>query len=1055
MPRPSTAPELREAFLSFFEQRGHLRMQAASLIPANDPTLLLTNSGMAQFKQYFSGELEPPRPRITTSQKSFRTTDIESVGDATHLTLFEMLGNFSFGDYFKKEACAWALEFMTSVLQFPHERLYFTVYQDDDEAVAIWRGLGVPQERIYRFGAKDNFWGPAGEEGPCGPCSEIHVYNGDLKKVPTVGDPVRKSSWGPNLHRDFVELYNLVFTQLYHHADGHRTELPKKNIDTGMGLERVLVILQGVKNIYETDAFRPLIARAEQLSGKEWGDDPETSRALSVVAEHGRSASFLIGDGVIPGNTGRGYVLRRLIRRGMLFGRRIGLTGSFLPDMADVSAEVMGQAYPELVRNGPFIKRVLQLEEERFARTLEFGSTVLEGMVEYRSGRSAAVPGIIKAVRENPSAALAGLPSPSQGGGQGVGRTQTDDSSPFSAIGIPTGDDAKSVGRRAAAERLANLVRSLAEARAPAGRRGTQAASEAIDAAEKSVASWPAEISGPEAFLLYDTYGFPVEVTREVLEGARLTVDSRGFDAEMRAQRERGRAGGQKFGGDAAKRHVYEDLGVDETPFLGYHATEAASVVIGIVRDGELVQSAEAGHKVEVILRETPFYAEKGGQVGDTGILSSLRPSGEKASIISSPLPSGEKPSSISSPLPLRERARVRGDQGGVVGGEAGALLEVSDTQNPYAHVISHTATVTRGSLKIGDAVTAAVDSARRERIRRNHTATHILHAALREVVGEHVRQAGSLVAPDRLRFDFTHMAALTPEELRRVQERANEQVRANTEVHVEETTYSNAVQKGALAFFGDKYENDVRAVCIVGVHEHEGHSHRDECWSYELCGGTHMDRTGGIGACIIVSESGIGAGLRRIEAVTGAAADHMVAERFGQQDQLASMLRVPVAGTQGRVEALMKELDASRKKLAALEDQLLQARLGGSGQQEAKTLQVDIGGEAVNVQVSSISADSPEALRRAGDLMREKLGSGVVVVGSVINGQPSVVVMVSKDLTGKGLHAGNIAKALAAVMGGGGGGRPDAAQAGGKDPSKLDEALASVQAVITSTQNR
>ncbi|MSQ07808.1 MAG: alanine--tRNA ligase [Dehalococcoidia bacterium] len=994
--QPKTADQLREAFLSFFEARGHLRMQAASLIPANDPTLLLTNSGMAQFKQYFSGELEPPQPRITTSQKSFRTTDIESVGDATHLTLFEMLGNFSFGDYFKKEACAWALEFMTHTLKLDPERLYMTVFQDDDEAVAIWRNLGVPAERIYRFGARDNFWGPAGDEGPCGPCSELHYYNGDLNKVPSMDDPIRKKDWGPNLHKDFVELYNLVFTQLYHHADGRRTELPKMNIDTGMGLERVLVVLQGTKNIYETDLFTPLIKKAMQLSGREWGTDHDTNRALSVVAEHGRSASFLIGDGVIPGNTGRGYVLRRLIRRGMLFGRQLGLKETFLPELSTVASEVMGGAYPELVKNGPFIKRVLELEEERFSRTLEFGSTVLDGMIEYRRRYAASMHGLVSDMRAATAAAL---------------------SDPVSIIGKrnieqPTGDDARAVGRRAAAEALSGHAAGFARALSMGGGVGSPTTSHEVQAAEQSLVQWASSISGREAFLLYDTYGFPIEVTREFLQDHQFTVDGKGFESEMQAQRERGRAAGQKFGGDMSTRHIYEELGVDETPFLGYHATSAASVIIGIVRDGEAVQSALPGEKVEVVLRETPFYAEKGGQVGDTGIIS------------------GE-----------------------------GLLLEVTDTLNPYGHVNVHHCVVKQGVVKPGLAVRADVDTARRDRIRRNHTATHLLHAALREVVGQHVRQAGSLVAPDRLRFDFTHMAPLTQAELKAVQDRVNEQIRANTDVSVEHTTYSAAVKKGALAFFGDKYENDVRTICITGVyeHSHDGHTHtpagskptRNECWSYELCGGTHMDRTGGIGSCIIISETGIGAGMRRLEALTGAGADEAIWDRFSALNRLSACLHAPVNELESRAEMLQRDLDAARKKIAGLEDLALRASLEGGPSHQSQMLRVEMDGASAQVQVSRIEAANADTLRRAGDHMRDRLGSGVLVLGAVIDGQPAVVVMVTKDLNEKGFHAGNIARGLANILGGGGGGRPDLAQAGGKDPARLDEALSAIERII------
>ncbi len=996
MTRPTTSSELREAFLRFYEERGHLRMGAAPLIPANDPTLLLTNSGMAQFKQYFSGELEPPKPRITTSQKSFRTTDIESVGDATHLTLFEMLGNFSFGDYFKKEACAWALEFMTRVLKFPPERLYFTVYQDDDEAIAIWRDLGVPPDHIYRFGAKDNFWGPAGEEGPCGPCSELHYYGGDLKRVPRADDPVRKSSWGPNLHKDFVELYNLVFTQLYHHSDGHRTELPKKNIDTGMGLERTAAILQGVKNVYEIDVFRPLIARVEELSGKEWGQNPETSRALSVVAEHSRSASFLIGDGVSPGNTGRGYVLRRLIRRAMLFGRRIGLNESFLPELSKVSGEVMGEAYPELVKSGPFITRVLQLEEERFSRTLDQGSALLNEMVGSR-------PNVAQLVNNIATAS----PQPWTG---------TDIQKALERVPGLTAQYRSHPGGQVVDVLHSHLA---AEASQPT------ATVNALHAFWQGFmkADWSKSVTGYEAAYLYDTFGFPMEITKEIAGEHGLGFNEAGFKQLMERQRERGRAAGAKFGGDMAKRHVYEELGVDETPFVGYHATSADSVVVGIIRGGEVVQSAHAGEQVEVVLRETPFYAEQGGQVGDAGKVSG---------------PSG--------------------------------VLHVTDTQNPYARVRSHFGTVASGQLGVGDTVRAEVDVARRERIRRNHTATHLLHAALREVLGEHVRQAGSHVAPDRLRFDYTHVSALTPTEMRKVQDRVNEQVRANTEVKVEHTTYSTAVQKGALAFFGDKYENDVRAVCIVGVEEHKGHDgpghgqHKHECWSYELCGGTHMDRTGGIGAIVITSENGIGAGLRRIEAATGAGAEELIWERFAEQEKLAALLRVPVTGALARVEALSAELDSARKKVVDLEDKLLKASLGepsvgsGSGRNAPEILPVQVGPTSTTVYIfANVPATDTGSLRRAGDHLRDQSGRGIQVLGSVIDGQPRIVVMASQELHGTAVHSGKIANVLASMLDGRGGGTQEVGQGGGRDASKLPGVLSRdvVKRAIEQTANQ
>ncbi|MBT3995392.1 MAG: alanine--tRNA ligase [Chloroflexi bacterium] len=932
---PKTADELREAFLSYFEGNDHLRMPSASLIPAADPTLLLTNSGMAQFKPYFSGEKEPPHPRVTTSQKCFRTTDIEEVGDDTHLTMFEMLGNFSFGDYFKKEACAWALDLLTNRFGLDPERLYYTVYTTDDEAENIWKELGIPADRIYRFGDEDNWWGPAGDEGVCGPSSEINYYQGSLDDVPAVDDPVRKGVWGPNYHDDFVELYNLVFTQFYRDLDGNDTVLPAKNIDTGMGFERMLAVLQGASNVYETDAFRPIIAHVERLSGKEWGQDKEIDRSIRVVAEHARSASFLIGDGVIPGNSGRGYVLRRLIRRGMLFGRELGMDTLMLSDISKTVSDHMGHAYPELVGNYEFIKDVLEQEENSFSRTLEFGARVLSGMVNYRS--------------ENPDAA-----------------EQLKDGKKLNS---PAGDDGKSVGTRLAIAELERLVES--------------GDVDAID-------GWRANVSGTEAFVLYDTYGYPVEVTEEVAGEEDLVVDRAGFETEMETQRERSRAAGG-FGGNAESNRVYEALGVEDTPFTGYETLISETSVSAIVNNGEAVDSASEGDDVEIILGETPFYAARGGQVGDTGVIS--------------------------------------GD---------GVEVTITDTLAPYGHVNVHHGTIASGSLNKGDGVTASVDGERRERIRRNHTATHLVHAALREIVGSHVRQAGSVVDPDRLRFDFTNMQALTRDQIKAVQDRVNEKIRLNRNVEVHWTTYGEAVEEGALAFFGDTYDNEVRTIKI------------DAPWSYELCGGTHMDHTGGIGMFVITSETGIGSGMRRMEAITGVASEEAIFERFGALDEIALKFRVPVADAGDRVNSLANDLAQSRKKVAQLEEQLLQASVGGSSSNgSANSFDIEADDVSIHVEVSEVPASNFGALRKTGDHLKNQIGKGVVVLGSVIDGKPMVVVMATDDVVEAGIHSGNIAKAIAGMMGGGGGGNPTVAQAGGKNAEQLPEALAATEGII------
>lgn len=934
---PQTADELREAFLAYFEERDHLRMPSSSLIPAADPTLLLIGAGMAQFKAYFSGEKEPPHPRVATSQKCFRTTDIEEVGDDTHLTMFEMLGNFSFGNYFKKEACEWALDLMTNRFGLDPERLYYTIYTTDDEAEQIWLDLGIPPERIYRFGDEDNWWGPAGDEGVCGPSSEISYYSGSLDDVPAVDDPVRNGVWGPNYHDDFVELYNLVFTQYYRDLDGNDTVLPAKNIDTGMGFERMLAVLQGTPNVYETDVFQPIIARVEQLSGKEWGQDEATDRAIRVVAEHARSASFLIGDGVIPGNSGRGYVLRRLIRRGMLFGRELGMETPMLSAVASTVADHMGHVYPELTDNHEFIKDVLEQEENSFSRTLEFGASVLAGMIEYRESEA-------DAMEQIESGKL---------------------------LKAPSGDDAHTVGVRLAIVEIERLAKS-----------GDAGATKA----------WKNRISGAESFVLYDTYGYPIEVTEEVARAAELSVDHDGFASEMEAQRERGRAAGG-FGGDRDSTRVYEQLGLDDTPFVGYETLTSNTVIAAIVVDGESVESASDDDKVALVLSETPFYAARGGQVGDTGVIS--------------------------------------GD---------GFEIGVTDTKSPYGHINVHFGRVTTGSVARGAAVTATVDGDRRERIRRNHTATHLVHAALREIVGTHVRQAGSVVDADRLRFDFTNMQALTKEQVRAIQDRVNEKIRLNRPVTVHWTTYGEAVEEGALAFFGDTYDNEVRTIQI------------DSPWSYELCGGTHMDYTGGIGTFVIVSETGIGSGMRRMEAITGLASEQAIFERFGALEEVAARFRVPVSDVTSRVDALASDLGQSRKQVAQLEEQLLQASVGVGSQNSGNSNQgfdIEANGTTVHVEVSEVPASNVGALRKTGDHLKKQIGKGVVVLGTVIDGLPMVVVMATDDTVKAGIHAGNIAKALAGKMGGGGGGSASVAQAGGKNADQLLSALDSTEEII------
>ena len=861
-------------------------MPSSSLIPPpDDPTLLLTSAGMVQFKPYFMGERRPPKPRLTSVQKCFRVTDVDEVGDASHNTFFEMLGNFSVGDYFKEKAIEWAWEFVTERMKLPKERLWATIYLDDDEARDIWLKINVPEERIRRFDKKENFWGPAGNEGPCGPCSEIHYDFGGTCRL---GKP--DEGCGPNCECGrFLELWNLVFMQFYQDTDGKRTPLPNPNIDTGMGLERASLILQDVPSIYETDLFQPLVARVCQLSGKEYGKDPETDVAIRVVAEHARSAAFLIADSVAPDNQGRGYVLRRLIRRAIRFARKLGLeTGkgaseslhgepaeprAVLPLVAEAVIQKMGPIYPNLAEGHDFVLRVLQEEEERFSQVYETGMRILEEMFE--SERD-------------------GL------------------------------------------------------------------------------------LAGEQAFLLYDTYGFPVEVTAEIAREHGMEVDMEGFQREMEAQRQRGRVAGERFGGGYDAQRLYQEMGVGQIEFLGYETTTAPSVITGLIVNGRPVNEVSQEQEVEAILRETPFYAEGGGQVGDTGI--------------------------------------IEGPNGNIC---------VEDTQSPVTGVIVHRGRIVKGTVANGNEVVATVDGDRRLDAARNHTATHLLHAALRAVLGSHVRQAGSLVAPDRLRFDFTHVSPLTPEETRQVEALVNERIRANVPVRKRETTFREAVSEGALAFFGDRYADEVRVVEIAN----------GDRFSFEVCGGTHVRATGDIGYCRITGESSIGAGMRRLEAVTGHAAETLAMEKDDLLNRISRKLDASPQDIEARVASLLDEVSRLRREVAAKER--------ASSREQAQEL-LEAAKEVAGVKIASgrVDASSMQALREAGDWLRDKLGSGAVALGAVINDRPTLLIMATNDLVDRGLHAGNAVKEAATVMGGGGGGHPEMAQAGGRQTEKLEEAL-------------
>mgnify|MGYP000873088356 FL=1 len=877
--------EIRDMFREFFVGKGHKPLPSASLIPINDPTLLLTGAGMVPFKPYFLGTAKPESRRVTTCQKCVRTLDIDNVGKtARHLTFFEMLGNFSFGDYFKKQAIPWAWEFVTEHLGLPEDRLWVTIYLDDDEAFEIWtRDVGVPAERIKRFGKKDNFWEIG--VGPCGPCSEIHVDRGE-----EFGCGRPECKLGCDCDR-FMEIWNLVFIQFHHDEAGNYVPLERKGIDTGMGLDRVAAVMQGVPTVFDTDAMGPITRAVAELGGVVYGKATggrrqgqpvlDTDVSVRIITDHARAVTFLVADGVLPANEGRGYVLRRLIRRAVRHGRLLGITRPFLADVADVIISVMGDSYPELVERRDHIRKTLSVEEERFLGRLDQGTSILQG-----------------------------------------------------------------------------LIAELREA----GRN---------------------EIPGADAFRLYDTYGFPVELTREIAEESGMTVDEAGFSAAMQEQRERARAARQDLGymGDlsTAKAQALTGLG---TRFVGYETTAAKSKVCALFVDGEPVSRASAGQNVEIVLDVTPFYGESGGQVGDSGTITG---------------PSG--------------KARV------------------TTTVRASEAIVIHNATVEHGVITTGDEVEAVVDAERRRAIARNHTATHLLHAALRRVLGDHVFQAGSLVAEDRLRFDFSHHSAMTDDEIRRVEDMVLEWVLADSPVEAVEMALEEAKAMGAMALFGEKYGERVRVIRI------------DEC-SKELCGGTHVGRTGEIGLVKIVSEGAVAAGIRRVEAVSGKAALALLRSQQALLESASAEVKGNPDELPQKVSRLVQTLRAREKEIESLK-----ARMARSQVDVLLSEATEIDGAKV-VVAEAEGLDGP-ALRELADTVREKLVSGAVVLGSRFDGKALFVVTVTRDLIDRGLRAGDIVKAAAEAAGGGGGGRPDMAQAGARDAAKLKEALGAAKARI------
>ncbi len=952
--------QIRDSFIRFFESKGHQHMPSASLIPAGDPTLLFTSAGMVPFKPFFMGEQTPPSKRLTSSQKSFRTTDIDEVGDHKHLTFFEMLGNFSIGDYFKEGAVGFCWELVTELFKLEPERLYVTIHLDDEEAFAIWRDqVGVPVERIYRYGDKDNWWGPAGNEGPTGPCSEVHYDGGSEKgchdgrmmppealttqfrKDLESGDSSPIDGCHPNCDCErFVELWNLVFMQFYQDTAGGRTPLPAPSVDTGMGLERAMVILQGKDNIYETDLFVPIIDRVGQLTGKTYGTATDTDYAMRVVVEHARAAAFLIGDGVVPGNEGRGYVLRRVIRRAIRYGRQLGLEEAFLTEVVEAVIPQFSAVYKELSENHEFIQRVISLEEERFAEAIQTGLPLLEdGFIPIR-----------KLLLANPK----------------LGDID------IAAIDATLQSDEIA---HAAGHGTLEIVGEALKKNLPSGM--------------ENQSRFFGTLSDAETFVLYDTYGLPPELTAEIAKEHGLEVDMEGFEREMDARKEQSRSSGS-FSGSMEMQTSYSDLGLSSSEFVGYELTEQESKIAAILSGGVSVDHATQGQQVEIVISQSPFYAEGGGQLGDRGLISG---------------PNG--------------------------------VVAVEDTQSPVAGLIVQRGTVEQGEISVGDVVTASVEVARRLDSSRNHSGTHILHAALRSVLGAHVRQAGSFVAPERLRFDFSHVSALTRDELLSIQSLANGKVRGNLTVSSHETSYSEAVREGALAFFGDRYGDVVRVVTMAPA----PHSMED-AFSVEVCGGTHVSATGQVGTLAVLGESSIGGGMRRIEAVTGRAAEELFVQQSDHLEAISQKLQTPVADLEARLDSFIQENEDLRKQLEGFQ----KISLRGEAEELLSQIQ-EVDG--VKVVAGRTSAGGPDGMREMADFLRDKLGSVVVALAAVVEGSPILITMVTPDLVERGLHAGNIARDTAKVMGGGGGGRPEMAQAGGKQPEKVDEALNGVPSLV------
>jgi alanyl-tRNA synthetase len=865
-----TGAEVRAAFVSFFESKGHREVPSSSLVPINDPTVLLTTAGMQQMTPYFLGLEAPPHNRLCSVQKCFRTVDIEEVGDESHLTFFFMLGNFSIGDYFKRESLAWSWEFLTEVMGLPAERLYPTVHPDDEDAYAIWRDeIGVPEERIGKL--SDNWWGPVGNAGPNGPDSEIYFDLG-----PEAGD----TGHGPGDGSRYLEVWNNVFMEFFQAPDGSRTPLPKQHVDTGMGLERLTMIMQSARSVYDTDLYQAIIGQVASEVGVTYGVDEKVDRSLRVVADHIRGGTFLIADGVLPGNEGRSYVLRRILRRAIKNGRQLGIDKPFLSGLAEVVIAQFADNYPELRERRSQIIKVLTHEEQTFRRTLSTG----------------------------------------------MGRFQ--------------------------------------------------ALADSISAAGGSV------VPGEEVFRLYDTYGFPADLTRDLAEDAGLRIDSAGFETAMRAQREASRAGGAFKDTARHRAEMYVHAAGQKTEFLGYDTLTAESTIVALIGPEGVIEVADAGQAVEVVLDRTPFYGESGGQVGDTG--------------------------------------RIRTDTG---------LIDIDDTVKPTPDLFVHRGVVAEGFIRTGEAVTATVDGSRRRAIQRNHTATHLLHRALRMVLGEETHQAGSLVAPDRLRFDFTSLESMASNQVERVAEIVNAEILEDRQVDWRQMPMKEAVADGAMALFGEKYGDVVRVVDIEG-------------FSKELCGGTHVGHTGEIGPFLIVSEGSVAAGVRRIEALTGSAATNRMLTQQRLLERVSRDLRTTWHEVPDAIAQLQERTRATEREVATL-----RGKLAGSLVDDLLTSAGDIAG--VPVIAERVTVGERGDLRQLADRLRDRQQSGVVVLGAVVDDKPALLAMVSPDLVARGLKAGDIIREIAQHVEGRGGGRPDLAEAGGKNAAGLNDALAAVGGAI------